>query len=268
MTTKATSNIESIKLMKKAKSAIIVAILTLMFSACASQQADVQKAEVKKVQPVELSCEQLEAQRKAEAKNPPKVALTDPSKAAAKKEPEKPQYGISYGRCLPRGVIEISENFPIKPDVRAKFLEASSLLEQKNYDQAIMLLKGVVGQSDQFSAPFINLGIAYARKDDLKNAEVNLQKAREINPRHPVALNELGLIYRKTGRYVEARQLYEELIKLYPDYLPARKNLAVLCDIYIQDLACALSQYEEYLVGEPTDEKVKIWVADVKSRMK
>jgi len=41
----------------------------------------------------------------------------------------------------------------------------------------------------------------------------------------------------------------------------------VLCDIYIQDLACALEQYEEYTSKNPDDEKVKIWLADIKSRM-
>jgi len=249
-----------------------VSLLIGLVSACAPQQAQVKKepepVAVKKVEPELLSCEQLAALKKAEAEKPPEPAVVDPTKPGAKVEAPKPQYGITYGRCLPRGVIEITEKFPVKPEVQAKFDEASHLLDEKKYDEAIMLLKGVVGHTEQFSAPFINLGIAYARKEDYKNAEENLVKAREINPKHPVALNELGLIYRKTGRYVEARQLYEEIIKLYPDYLPARKNLAVLCDIYIQDLECALSQYEEYLQGKPDDEKVKIWVADVKTRIK
>ena len=95
----------------------------------------------------------------------------------------------------------------------------------------------------------------------------NFKKALDINRQHPVANNELGMVLRKTGRYVEARQLYEELLATHPDFLPARKNLGVLCDIYIQDLNCALEQYVEYLKGIPEDEKVKIWVADVKSRM-
>lgn len=257
-------------LARRCRSIAGYSLLILFMSACATQQATtVTKKESKNLEPAELSCEQLEALRKAEA-NKPKPVVTANAKddKNAKKEPEKPHYGITYGRCLPKGVIEITENFPIKPEVRAQFLKATALLEEKNYDDAIMLLKGVVGQNDQFSAPFINLGIAYARKEDYKNAETNLSKAREINPKHPVALNELGLIYRKTGRYTEARALYEELIQLYPDYLPAKKNLAVLCDIYIQDLQCALSQYEDYLLGKPNDEKVKIWVADVKTRIK
>lgn len=174
---------------------------------------------------------------------------------------------VNPNNCLPKGVIEISEQFGVDPKIRGEFNQAVMYLNQQNYPEAIKLLLAVAGKTSKFSAPYINLGIAYAHTDDMEKAEENLKKALDINNQHPVAQNELGLVYRKTGRYVEARQLYETLLALYPDFLPARKNLGVLCDIYIQDLNCALEQYEEYLRGIPEDEKVKIWVADVKSRM-
>lgn len=169
--------------------------------------------------------------------------------------------------CLPKGVIEITENYPIDPEIREEFQQAVSLLKEEKYPEAIRLLKAVTGKTSKFTGPFIDLGIAYARTNELDKAEESLKKALELNPDHPVAMNELGLVFRKTGRYAEARRLYESLLQLYPDYLPAHKNLGVLCDIYIQDLHCALAQYEAYLQGIPEDEKVKIWVADVKSRM-
>lgn len=169
--------------------------------------------------------------------------------------------------CLPKGVIEISENYPVDPEVREEFQNAIMLLKGEQYHEAIRLLRAVTQKAKKFTAPHVNLGIAYTRTGELEKAEQSLKAALELNAYHPVAMNELGLVYRKTGRYTEARELYEKLLATYPDYLPARKNLGVLCDIYIQDLRCALEQYEEYLQGEPDDEKVKIWVADVKSRM-
>lgn len=169
--------------------------------------------------------------------------------------------------CLPAGVIEIAENFGVDPEVRGEFNQAIELLNQEQYAEGIRLLKAVSGKTSKFSAPYINLGIAYARMDELEKAEESFKKALEISNQHPVARNELGLVYRKTGRYQEARELYEALLAMYPHFLPARKNLGVLCDIYIQDLNCALEHYEEYLEAMPEDEKVKIWVADVKGRM-
>jgi len=165
------------------------------------------------------------------------------------------------------GAIEISENFGVDAEIRGEFNKAVTLLNEEKYPEAIALLKAVTGKTSKFSAPYINLGIAYARTGEMDKAEESLKKALEINGRHPVASNELGLVYRKTGRYQEAREIYQSTLKMYPDFLPAIKNLGVLCDIYLQDLNCALEEYEEYLRRIPNDEKVKIWVADVKGRM-
>ena len=166
------------------------------------------------------------------------------------------------------GVIEISENFGVDREIREEFRKAVTLLNEEKYPEAIALLKAVTGKTSKFSAPYINLGIAYERTGEMDKAEESLKKALEINGRHPVAGNELGMVYRKTGRYQEAREIYQSTLRMYPDFLPAIKNLGVLCDIYLQDLNCALEEYDEYLKRIPDDEKVKIWVADVKGRMK
>lgn len=169
--------------------------------------------------------------------------------------------------CVHRGVIEISEKHPVDPEIKDEFQQAVTLLKQENYPDAILLLKTVTGKTSKFSGPFIDLGIAYAQTKEYKKAEESLKKALSINPMHPAGLNELAIVYRKTGRYNEARKIYEKLLGTYPDYLPAHKNLGVLCDIYIQDLNCALEQYEAYVKVRPDDKHVKIWIADVKSRM-
>jgi tetratricopeptide (TPR) repeat protein len=82
-----------------------------------------------------------------------------------------------------------------------------------------------------------------------------------------VANNELGLLYRKEGKFNAARTAYENAIQKHPDYLPARKNLGVLCDLYLHDFNCALEQFEGYLELQPDDKTVTIWVADVKRRL-
>jgi tetratricopeptide (TPR) repeat protein len=169
--------------------------------------------------------------------------------------------------CVHHGAIEISEDRPVDPEIQQEFDQAVAMLKQEKFPEAIRLLKGVTGKTSKFSAPFIDLGIAYSRTKEYSKAEESLKQALKVNPTHPVALSELGLAYRKTGKYKDARATYEKLLQVYPDYVPARKSLGVLCDIYIQDLECALQQYEAYLKLEPDDQKVKIWVADVKQRM-
>ena len=227
-----------------------IVIITLIFfvSGCASTGGDNKQV------------------RKATNQNcaPTKQAVNN-NQQSLQKEPQ--QSNQQENGCAPSGVIHITENYGVDPEIRKEFDDAVVLLNQNEYAEAIKLLKAVSGKTSKFSAPYINLGIAYVRTDELGKAEENFKKALEINNQHPVAHNELGLVYRKTGRYVEARQLYESLLVMYPDFMPARKNLGVLCDIYLQDLSCALEQYEKYLSDVPDDEKVKIWVADVNSRM-
>lgn len=163
--------------------------------------------------------------------------------------------------------IEISEDYSVDSEIRDEFERAVVLMKEGQYADAIMLLRAVTGKTSKFSGPFINLGIAYIKTDDLEKAEESLNKALKLNKVHPAANNELALVYRKTGRFAEARKIYEDLLVMYPTFLPARKNLGVLCDLYLRDLNCALQQYENYLSVLPDDKKVKIWVADLKNRM-
>jgi Flp pilus assembly protein TadD len=161
----------------------------------------------------------------------------------------------------------ITEQIRIGADVRADYQRALQLLEGGSYDQGIALLKGVTERAPDVTAPYIDLGIAYEMTGELEPAEDALQKAAQLSPDHPMVHNELGIVYRRTGRFAEARQSYEKALELYPGFHFARRNLAVLCDLYLSDLDCALTNYQAYLDAVLTDEEVEIWVADIRNRL-
>jgi tetratricopeptide (TPR) repeat protein len=160
----------------------------------------------------------------------------------------------------------ITQEVRVSAQVRGDFKKAMRLLEQKQYDEGIVLLERVTKAAPYVTTAHIDLGIAYGRVDDLERAEASIKKALELNPRHPAAHNELGIVYRRTGRFEEARESYEKALAVYPGYHFARRNLAILCDMYLADVPCAIEQYELYTQAAPEDEDAAIWIADLRNR--
>lgn len=165
------------------------------------------------------------------------------------------------------GGFTITDRIDVGGGVRGDFAEAVRLLEQERYAEAAAALREVAEAAPDATAVHIDLAIASRHLDDLEQAEKSLDHALELNPRHPVALTEMGIVYRRTGRFVEARERYEQALALYPDYHFARKNLGILCDLFIVDPGCALEHYELYNQAVPEDEDVAIWIADLKNRV-
>jgi len=155
----------------------------------------------------------------------------------------------------------------VDPSVENDFRSAIALMQNENYDQAVVVLTSVIEREKRLPAPYVNIAIAYNNLGNTKAAEENLISALKIDIGHPVANNELGLLYRKSGKFNAARTAYQNAIKDNPEYLPAIRNLGVLCDLYLHDFQCALEQFEDYLELKPDDKSVEIWVADVKSRL-
>jgi Tfp pilus assembly protein PilF len=139
-------------------------------------------------------------------------------------------------------------------------------LEQGQYDAAIAKLAKAVEAAPDATSAHIDLAIAYRETGDLARAQASLEAALAHNSHHPVALNELGIVHRRTGRFAQARQSYEQALALYPGFHYARRNLAVLCDLYLADAGCALENYQIYLQAVPDDAEAAMWLADLRAR--
>ncbi|QCF26251.1 tetratricopeptide repeat protein [Hydrocarboniclastica marina] len=95
-----------------------------------------------------------------------------------------------------------------------------------------------------------------------------LEEALKVAPGHRVASNNLGLMLAETGEFADARKVLVRAVQRYPEEPSLHYNLAVIYELYVQDLAKALEHYKQYqsLLDEP-DAQVEGWIVDLERRV-
>lgn len=83
-----------------------------------------------------------------------------------------------------------------------------------------------------------------------------------------VLQNQLGIAYRKAGRFADAQAAYERAIAADPSLADAECNLGILLDLYLDDPAAALPHYERaQSLAADSDPKVAAWLAELRTRL-
>lgn len=167
------------------------------------------------------------------------------------------------------GAPIIAPALPDKGDPQARFSAAISLWKQNQIAETEEALKALIADFPEYSGPWTNLGILYAKSNRRDQAISALNKAVSLNPKNGVAYNWLGILYREARDYPRAGQAYEKALDLDPDHALAHYNLAILLDEHLKRPQDALPHYRAYqkLAGKE-DLKVMAWVAEIEARDK
>jgi Flp pilus assembly protein TadD len=128
---------------------------------------------------------------------------------------------------------------------------------QRSYADLAQLKPGRYARAER------DAGVDAAGVDSL-----SVDSAGVVDPLGATLHNQLGIAYRKAGRFADARAAYERAIAADPAFADAECNLGILLDLYLDDPAAALPHYERYqaLAGD-TDTRAAAWLAELRTRL-
>ncbi len=171
---------------------------------------------------------------------------------------------------IPGGVKSpLGDEATLTPADQAIMLRAVAAMDAGNYAVAITEFKALSVSNPKLAMPYINLAIAYRTQADSDAAVRSIAQALKLSPNSPEANNIRGVLWRDAGEFTKARDSYAKAIGANEAYLDAQLNLGILCDLYLQDLACAKKHYENYQSGSSTEDRtVKGWLIELERRMK
>lgn len=133
--------------------------------------------------------------------------------------------------------------------------------------QALVMFRSLGERFPQLSGPLLNVGLIYMEQEEYAKAQQAFEQSLAINDANPYAHNGLGLALREQGQFDDARIHYERALVLDPKYARAHFNLAVLAELYLQDLHLALEHFQAYQnLQKLPDENVANWIVDLQRR--
>jgi tetratricopeptide (TPR) repeat protein len=155
---------------------------------------------------------------------------------------------------------------PVPAEAKQEFDQALALARAGNDDAAEARLASLAHQYPQFCTPLVDLGILYRRSGNLDAAVTALRRAAVRDPHSALAWTELGVTQRLGGKFQDADQSYSRAIAADPAYAPAYRDRGVLRDLYLDQPAAALADFEQYRKLAGQDKPVVMWIAELQHR--
>jgi Flp pilus assembly protein TadD len=100
--------------------------------------------------------------------------------------------------------------------------------DREDLENAAAALETAVSLGPEHAETYFNLAVVYERENRLSEGLEQIIAALILNPADPDAVNTDAIICARMGDLTSARRIWAQLIRVAPDYAPARTNLALL----------------------------------------
>lgn len=148
------------------------------------------------------------------------------------------------------------------------YKNAIMALNSNELDKAEQLFIAMSERQPHIAGSWANLALISIKKADLPQAEIYAKTALVKNPKMPQALNLSGYLAQKNGEINKAKSYYLQAIRHKSNYALAHYNLALLFDVYLQDIAKAIEHYQLYLAySKQKDLDTENWLEGLKATM-
>lgn len=132
--------------------------------------------------------------------------------------------------------------------------QGEELMDKREIDRAILLLKSALGHNRMLARAYMNLGSCYLMTGELDSAWSYLEYANAWNPHNPRTLNELGFAQAGLGQFEQAEKTWQQLSQIKAYRLAASLNILDLYSFTGQyDLKIALLDELEMPLQAPGD---------------
>jgi len=162
-----------------------------------------------------------------------------------------------------------SKPLSISSSEREKYRKAIAALDNGQLEQAKNIFSEISDANPSLAGPYTNIALIHYKNKKYVDSFKLTEKAIKLNPKQAEAYNLRGQLNIAAGKVHDAKKDYREAIKLKPDYANAQYNLALVYDIYLQEIELAIKHYEIYMsLLKSPDEPTKEWISHLKGTLK
>ena len=148
---------------------------------------------------------------------------------------------------------------------RSRYKKAITLLNRNKLDEAKEIFLEFKSERPELAGPHANLAVIALKNNEHEKALELVKLALTKNPKLAQALNLLAYLEQISGEIKSAEKHYKEAIENKDDYAIAHYNIALLYDIYLQDVESAIPHYERYLkLINNKDKNTADWIEQLK----
>ncbi len=150
-----------------------------------------------------------------------------------------------------------------------RYQEALALLEDQRLQEAESKFQAFVAQHPEFPGAYLNLAYITRDQQNLDASLLWVDRCLEIDDQIAEAYNHRAQLKLAKGEVHDALQDYRTALSIRNDYLNAHYNLALLYDVYLQDIVASVKHYQAYLDLLPQDdERTREWVQYLNNSIK